>query len=60
MRKTSNNYTWRKTNMGKITDTNNEMVSKYRLDETILESYFKNAKNQNVTGLTFPLRVDNR
>jgi hypothetical protein len=46
--------------MGKTTDTNNEMVSKYRLDDTILESYFKNAKNQNVTGLTFPLRVDNR
>lgn len=32
-------------NMGKITDTNNEMISKYRLDDTILESYFRNAKN---------------
>ena len=46
--------------MGKTTDMNKEMVSKYRVDDTILESYFKNAKNQNVTGLTFPLRIDNR
>ena len=46
--------------MGKIADTNKEMVSKYKVDDTILESYFKNAKNQNVTGMTFPNRIDNR
>lgn len=31
--------------MGKTTDTNKEMVEKYKVDDTILESYFKNAKN---------------
>lgn len=46
--------------MGKTSDINNQLVSKYKVDNTILESYFKNAKNQNVTGLTFPLRIDNR
>ena len=46
--------------MGKITDTNKEMISKYKVDNTILESYFKNEKNQDVTGMTFPLRIDNR
>ena len=35
-------------------------MKKYKVDNTILESYFKNAKNQNVTGMTFPLRIDNR
>ena len=46
--------------MGQITDTNTNMVEKYRIDDTILESYFKNSKNQCVKGMTFPLRIDNR
>lgn len=46
--------------MGQITDTNTSMVEKYRIDDTILESYFKNSKNQCVKGMTFPLRIDNR
>lgn len=46
--------------MGKTTDVNNELVQKYKIDDTILESYFKNEHNQNVTGMTFPLRIDNR
>ena len=39
---------------------NAEMVQKYKVDNVILESFFKNASNQNVTGTTFPLRIDNR
>ena len=46
--------------MGTVTDTNKDMVHKYKVDDTILESYFKNASNQNVTGMVFPLRIDNR
>lgn len=46
--------------MGNMTDTNKEMISKYKVDDTILESFFKNDKNQNVTGMVFPLRIDNR
>ena len=42
------------------TEVNKEMMDKYRVDNTILESYFKNAKNQYVSGMTFPLRIDNR
>ena len=41
-------------------DVNRELVDKYRVDDTILESYFKNAGNQDVSGMTFPLRLDNR
>ena len=41
-------------------DVNQQLVDKYKVDDTILESYFKNAKSQNVTGMTFPLRIDNR
>lgn len=39
---------------------NKSMVKKYRLDDTILESYFKDEKNHTVSGMTFPLRIDNR
>ena len=41
-------------------DKNRELVSKYKVDNTILESYFRNARNQDVSGMTFPLRLDNR
>jgi len=41
-------------------EENKSMVNKYQIDNTILESYFKNASNQNVVGMTFPLRIDNR
>lgn len=41
-------------------DVNRELVDKYSVDNTILESYFKNARNQDVSGMTFPLRIDNR
>ena len=41
-------------------EVNKELVSRYKVDNTILESFFKNAKNQDVTGMTFPLRIDNR
>ena len=41
-------------------DVNKKLVSKYRLDDTILESYFKNSDNQVVKGATYPLRIDNR
>ena len=47
-------------NMGQAYDTNKEFVEKYRIDNVILESYFKNAKGMNVAGMTFPLRIDNR
>lgn len=46
--------------MGKITDTNKELIEKYKVDNTIIQSYFKNSKNVNVTNATFPLRIDNR
>ena len=46
--------------MGQTTDTNKEFVDKYKVDNTILESYFKNSRNQYVKGMTFPLRIDNR
>lgn len=39
---------------------NKEFVDKYKVDNTILESYFKNAKNQPVKDVVFPLRIDNR
>lgn len=39
---------------------NEEMAARYKVDDTILESYFKNAKNQDVKGVVFPLRIDNR
>ena len=35
-------------------------MEKYEVDNTILESYFKNSNNVPVKGVTFPLRVDNR
>ncbi len=41
-------------------EVNKELVSKYKVDDTILESYFKNASNQKVDGVVFPLRIDNR
>ena len=41
-------------------DVNKELVDKYKVDNTILESYFKNSRNQDVNGMTFPLRIDNR
>ena len=41
-------------------DVNKDMVKKYKIDDTILESYFKNAKGLDVTGMVFPLRIDNR
>ena len=41
-------------------DVNKELVDKYKVDNTILESYFKNSRNQDVKGMTFPLRIDNR
>ena len=44
----------------KMSDVNSGFVNKYKVDDTILESYFKNAKSQNVTGMTFPMRIDNR
>lgn len=46
--------------MATTTEKNQDLVKKYRLDNTIQESYFKNASNQDVTGMTFPLRIDNR
>lgn len=46
--------------MGKVTDTNQAMIVKYKVDNTILESYFKNSKNQEVKDVVFPLRIDNR
>ena len=45
--------------MGNISD-NNELISKYKVDNTILQTFFKNEKSQNVSGTTFPLRIDNR
>ena len=41
-------------------DVNKELVDKYKVDNTILESYFKNSRNQDVKGMTFPLRIHNR
>ena len=41
-------------------DVNKELVDKYKVDNTILESYFKNSRNQDVKGMAFPLRIDNR
>ena len=46
--------------MPNAAQTNKELVQRYRLDNTILESYFKNAKNQPVKDVVFPLRIDNR
>ena len=46
--------------MSKDSDFNKETVNKYRLDNTILESYFRNSQNAKVTGVTFPLRLDTR
>ena len=46
--------------MASFSDVNKEMVQKYKVDNTILESYFKNANNAKVTGVVFPLRLDNR
>ena len=43
-----------------VADVNKQMVQKYKVDNTILESYFKNASNQSVSGVVFPLRLDNR
>ena len=31
--------------MANANEINNQLVKKYRIDDTILESYFKNAKN---------------
>ena len=46
--------------MGNTLDTNKQMISKYKVDNTILETYFKNSRNEKVQGITFPLRIDNR
>lgn len=46
--------------MANNTETNKEFVDKYKVDNTILESYFKSAKNQPVKDVVFPLRIDNR
>lgn len=41
-------------------EVNKELVDKYRIDNTILESYFKNERNQPMRDVVFPLRIDNR
>ena len=41
-------------------DINKELVDRYKVDNIILKSYFKNSRNQDVKGMTFPLRIDNR
>ena len=41
-------------------EVNKELVEKYRIDDTILESYFKNQTDQQVKDVVFPLRIDNR
>lgn len=41
-------------------EINQELVKKYRLDNTILQSYFKDREGKFVQGSTFPLRLDNR
>ena len=46
--------------MATFQEINKQMVQKYKVDNTILESYFKNASNQPVVRMTFPLRLDNR
>jgi phage-related protein len=46
--------------MATASEVNKELVQKYKVDNTILESYFKNASNTKVTGVVFPLRLDNR
>lgn len=46
--------------MGKTSDMNNELIKKYKIDNTILESYFKDARNNSVKDAIFPLRIDNR
>lgn len=46
--------------MATVLEVNKEIVEKYKVDDTILESYFKNASNAKVTGVVFPLRLDNR
>ena len=46
--------------MGTATAENKGFIEKYKVDNTILESYFRNERNQNVSGMVFPLRIDNR
>lgn len=46
--------------MATASEVNKELVQKYKVDNTILESYFKNASNAKVAGVVFPLRLDNR
>ena len=46
--------------MSKISEVNFELVQKYKVDNTILESYFKDSRNIPVKDVVFPLRLDNR
>ena len=41
-------------------EVNKELIEKYKVDNTILESYFKNSSNVRVVDTVFPLRLDNR
>lgn len=46
--------------MGSMTETNQGLVEKYRLDNVLLESYFRDSKNVQVKGAVYPARIDNR
>lgn len=46
--------------MATALDVNKELVQKYKVDNTILESYFKNSSNMDVKEVVSPLRLDNR
>ena len=41
-------------------EVNIELIQKYKVDNTILESYFKDSSNKQVKDAVFPLRIDNR
>ena len=41
-------------------EVNDELIKKYKIDNTILESYFKDETNHRVEGVVFPIRIDNR
>ncbi len=40
--------------------TNRMLVKKYKVDNTILKSFFKASNNLDIKDLVFPLRIDNR
>lgn len=46
--------------MGNTFEVNDDLIGKYKVDNTILESYFKDSTNKQVKGVVFPLRIDNR